>query len=100
MIDLRARGAAVDKSAEVRRGEREQLGARRHHDVWDRLPVIDCPTFVAGGRYDGIAPPPNSAAIASQIPGATLQYYEGGHLFFVQDPGALPDIIGFLAGGS
>ena len=80
------------KSAETRRGELEQLGARRHHDVWDRLPRVTCPTLVAGGRYDGIAPPANSEAIASQIPGAELRLYEGGHLFFLQDRAAFPDI--------
>ena len=54
--------------------------------------------LVAGGRYDGIAPPSNSEAIAPQIPGATLRLYEGGHLFFVQDRTAMPDILAFLAG--
>jgi hypothetical protein len=26
-----------------------------------------------------------------------LRVYEGGHVFMVQDPGAHPDILGFLA---
>ncbi len=65
--------------------------------MWDRLPAITCPTLVAAGQYDGIAPPSNSAAIASRIAGAELHVYEGGHLFFQQDRAALPDIIGFLA---
>ena len=60
--------------------------------------AITCPTLVAGGRYDGIAPPANSEAIASRIPGAELRLYEGGHLFFLQDRAAFPDIVGFLAG--
>jgi len=97
LVDARAGGAAT-KSAEVRRGELEQLGARRGHDVWDRLRAVTCPTLVAGGRYDGIAPPANSEAIASQIPGAELRLYEGGHLFFLQDRAAYPDIVSFLAG--
>ena len=33
-----------------------QMEARAGHDVWERLPVIDCPTLVACGRYDVIAP--------------------------------------------
>jgi len=53
---------------------------------------------VAGGRHDGIAPVANSQAIASRIPDAELHLYEGGHLFFVQDPAAMPDVCGFLAG--
>lgn len=87
-----------EKSDEVIRGEREQLAARRHHDVVDRLGRITCPTLVAAGRYDGIAPLPNSEAIAAAVPGAELRVYEGGHAFFVQDQRALPDILGFLGG--
>jgi pimeloyl-ACP methyl ester carboxylesterase len=83
--------------SEARRGEIEQLNARRGHDVWDRLPAITCPTLVACGRYDGTAPAANSAAIASRIPGAELHTFEGGHLFFVQDRSALPVILDFLS---
>jgi len=96
LVDMRAQGRLATKSAERRRGEIEQLGARRDHDVWDRLASIDCPTLVAAGRYDGIAPLANSEAIASRIPGADLRVYEGGHLFFIQDRSATPDIVGFL----
>ena len=98
IVEGRAQRNAVDKTGEQRRGELEQLGARRGHDVWDRLTNITCPTLVAGGRYDGIAPPANSEAIASRIPGAELRLYEGGHLFFLQDPAAFPDLLAFLAG--
>jgi pimeloyl-ACP methyl ester carboxylesterase len=76
-----------------------QLEARRHHDVWDRLDRITCPTLVAAGRWDGIAPLANSEAIASRIPGAELRVYDGGHTFFVQSRDALPDIATFLADG-
>jgi 3-oxoadipate enol-lactonase len=96
LVDMRADRPAP--SAEERRGQLEQLEARRHHDVWDRLPKVTAPTFVAGGRYDGIAPPANSQAIAGQIPGAELRMYEGGHLFFVQDHTAMPDVVAFLHG--
>jgi pimeloyl-ACP methyl ester carboxylesterase len=74
-----------------------QLMARKDHDVWDRLANITCRTLVAGGRYDGIAPPENSKAIASRITGSRLELYEGGHLFVIQDRAAGPDIIEFLA---
>jgi pimeloyl-ACP methyl ester carboxylesterase len=93
--------AARDESsldAEHRRGAAEQMEARRHHDVWDRLPTITCPTLVASGRYDGIAPLANGEAIASRIPGAELRVYEGGHAFFAQDPTAFPEVLAFLAG--
>lgn len=42
-------------------------------------------------------PPANGEAIAARVPGADLRMYEGGHMFFVQDPTALPDILDFLA---
>ena len=47
-----------------------------------------CPTLVAYGNYDGIAPAQNSAAIASRIQAAELHGYEGGHGFLFQDPAA------------
>jgi 3-oxoadipate enol-lactonase len=84
------------KSAERRRGEREQLLARRTHDVTDRLAKITCPTLVAAGRYDGIAPLANSEAIVSRISDSELRVYEGGHMFFVQDQNAIPEILDFL----
>jgi 3-oxoadipate enol-lactonase len=97
LVDAMAerRSGAVDEDA--RRGELLQLEARRHHDVWDRLVRIGCPTFVGAGRYDGIAPVANSEAITSRISGAALHVYDGGHAFFVQDPRALPEVVEFLA---
>ncbi len=77
-------------------GLQAQLAARAGHDVWDRLDAITCPTLVAFGRYDGIAPAKNSEAIASRISGAELRGYEGGHLFLAQDPAALPELMTFL----
>jgi 3-oxoadipate enol-lactonase len=77
-------------------GLQAQLVARAGHDVWERLGAITCPTLVAFGRYDGIAPSKNSEAIASRIPGADLRGYEGGHLFLAQDPAALPELVRFL----
>ncbi len=97
---MAAHGADVagsDPSAvEKRRGEQAQLEARRHHDVTDRLSRITAPTLVAAGRYDGIAPPANSEAIAARIAGSQLRLYEGGHAFIAQDGQALPDVLDFL----
>jgi 3-oxoadipate enol-lactonase len=88
---------AADKAEQQLRGEREQLEARGHHDVLDRLARITAPTFVACGRYDGIAPLENGEAIAARVPGAELRVYEGGHVFMAQDPRAHVDIIEFLS---
>ena len=95
--DGMAAGASRPKTDDQRRGEVAQLEARSHHDVIDRLPRITAPTLVASGRYDGIAPVANGEIIAAAIPGAELRVYEGGHVFTIQDPRAMPEIIGFLA---
>jgi pimeloyl-ACP methyl ester carboxylesterase len=88
------RAAPVDP--DVARGQREQLLARSRLDVLDRLDRITCPTLVASGKYDGISPPENGAAIAERVPDAILRVYDGGHMFFVQDPAAMPEILDFL----
>jgi 3-oxoadipate enol-lactonase len=88
---MRARATVTDD------GARAQLYARSRHDTYDRLPQIACPTLVAAGRYDGIAPVANSEAIASQIPGATLEVFDGGHLFLLQDRAAWPRIVDFVS---
>ena len=95
MMDGRGPAPAGSEQA---RGELEQLRARAGHDVLDRLGAITCPTLVASGRFDGIAPVANGEAIATRVPGAELRVYEGGHAFFAQDPAALPEILDFLEG--
>jgi 3-oxoadipate enol-lactonase len=77
-------------------GAHRQLEARADHDTWDRLSQITAPTLVAGGRYDGIALPQTLEAMAARIPGARLQFFEGGHLFLIQDRSAAPALISFL----
>ncbi len=98
IVDVLIARATAPHSDEAQRGEAMEMAARRGHDVWDRLHRITCPTLVASGTYDGIAPPANGSAIASRIPGAAFQTYRGGHAFFAQDPAAFPDILDFLAG--
>jgi pimeloyl-ACP methyl ester carboxylesterase len=98
IAEMMAARRAADKSADVLRGETEQLQARARHDVCSRLGGITAPTLVACGRYDGIAPPANGEYIAARVPGAELRMYEGGHAFFAQDPKALSEIVEFLAG--
>ena len=80
-------------------GAHRQLVARAAHDTWDRLPEIRCPTLIAAGRYDGIALPATQQKMAERIPGATLQWFEGGHLFMIQDRAATPAVTAFLTEG-
>ena len=77
-------------------GAHRQLVARAKHDTWERLPEIACPTMIAAGRYDGIALPAAQEMMAGRIPGAKLQWFEGGHLFIIQDRAAAPAMADFL----
>ncbi|MFC3077215.1 alpha/beta fold hydrolase [Phenylobacterium terrae] len=79
-------------------GAHRQLEARARHDTWDRLPDIAIPTLIAAGRYDGIALPQTQEKMAGRIPGAQLRWFEGGHLFMIQDRAAAPAIAAFLTG--
>ncbi len=79
-------------------GARRQLEARARHNTYDRLPTLRMPVYLCGGRYDGIATPANLKAMQKQTPGARLELFEGGHLFFIQDPRAFDRIASFLRG--
>lgn len=79
-------------------GARRQLEARAWHNTYDRLPALRMPVYLCGGRYDGIATPANLEAMQKQIPRARLELFEGGHLFFIQDPRAFDRIVSFLRG--
>jgi 3-oxoadipate enol-lactonase len=86
------------------RGISGQLSARKAHDCWARLENITCPVWLAGGRFDGIARPQSMENMAARLPDATLKFYDGGHLFMVQDPEVYTDLAGFFrstpAGGA
>jgi 3-oxoadipate enol-lactonase len=79
-------------------GARRQLEARALHNTYERLPNLRMPVYICGGRYDGIAMPVNLEAMQKQIPGARLELFEGGHLFFIQDRRAFERIVAFLVG--
>ena len=79
-------------------GAHRQLEARKGHDTYDRLPNLQIPVFICGGRYDGIVPIANQEAIQNQIPNALLELFDGGHLFLMQDPRAFERIIEFFLG--
>lgn len=81
----------------VRMGGRRQLEARAQHDTWDVLPRLTMPTLVLGGRFDGQAPVDNVQRLAERIPGARLEWFDGGHLFLLQDLSAYPVVVDFLA---
>ena len=78
------------------RGISGQLAARKTHDCWARLEKITCPVWLAGGRFDGIALPQSMQNMATRLPDATLKFYDGGHLFMLQDPEVYTDLAGFF----
>ena len=88
------RGRAVDDDSD--RGRKLQLEARSHHDTSDRLGKVSIPVYLCAGRRDGIAPPSNQHALAAALPKATLDFFDGGHLFLMQDRSAYKKIVSFL----
>lgn len=87
---------AAKASPDQTAGEVAQLLAREGHDCWDRLARLAMPVLIAGGRYDGIAPPGNQEAMLERLPDATIEWFDGGHAFFVEDRSAYPGMIEFL----
>ncbi len=79
-------------------GYSRQLAARAALDTYDRLGEIACPVLIAAGRFDGIALPATQEKMAARIKGAQLQFFDGGHLFMLQDRTAMPAMIAFLKG--
>ena len=73
-------------------GAKRQLEARIDHDTYDRLPLITHPVFLAGGWFDGVAPPANLEAIHQQLIQSEIRFYEGGHDFYNHNPLAFQDI--------
>jgi 3-oxoadipate enol-lactonase len=82
------------------RGAALQLEARAQHDCYAQLHRLRLPTLLCAGRFDGIAPLANMEALAAALPQATLQVFEGGHLFLRQDREAWPAILAWLASAS
>ncbi len=96
MLAIRAVGA--DEPGKVI-GARRQIEARQGHATYSRLPQLTMPVLICGGRYDGVAPVENQKALLRQISSARMALFEGGHLFFMQDPRAFEEIIAFLKEG-
>ena len=74
----------------------KQLLARKEHNTFSSLRNIDVPVFLMGGKYDGIAPMSNMEAMHKEIKNSKLNFYEGGHLFLIQDKTAYKDLIEWL----
>jgi pimeloyl-ACP methyl ester carboxylesterase len=60
-----------------------QRDASRNYDAMDRLSEIHAPTLILHGRQDKSALLPLAEAMQQGIPGAKMQTFPGGHLFFI-----------------
>jgi len=88
---------ADHQTPEFKAGAKRQLEARSHHNVVDQLPQIQLPTLICAGKYDGLAPVQNQETMCKLMPSAELAWFNGGHLFLIQDKRAWPAIIHFLS---
>jgi pimeloyl-ACP methyl ester carboxylesterase len=71
-----------------------QLGAIGGHDVQARLADITAPTLVIHGTEDKMIPVANGRLIASLIPGAKLEIFDGvGHLFWWEEPERSAELV-------
>ena len=87
---------ALESKPEKKQGLQRHLTARKGHDTFSRLSRLDMPVLIAAGRYDGIAPPTNQEALHGAIENSRLEWFEGGHVFMLQDPRAGDVIREFL----
>ena len=94
--DLVQRTIGITRSDRDMQGVARQLRARWQHDTYDRLPQLTMPVLLASGRRDGIAPVANMQAIHGQIPHSEIEYFDGGHMFLLQDKSAYPFIARWL----
>jgi 3-oxoadipate enol-lactonase len=88
---------ADHETSDYRRGANLQLLARADHDLCDSLGEISMPTLICAGKYDGIAPVVNQEFLQSKLPNSSLEWFEGGHLFLIQDKRAWTSITDFLS---
>ncbi len=71
-----------------------QAAACAQHDTHDRLPGVSAPTLVIHGSADEMIPVDNGRLIASLIPDARLEMFDGvGHLFFWEEPATSAELL-------
>jgi pimeloyl-ACP methyl ester carboxylesterase len=71
-----------------------QIQAVAGHDAQARLAEIEAPTLVIHGTEDKMIPVANGRLIASLIPGAKLEIFDGvGHLFWWEEPERSAELV-------
>jgi 3-oxoadipate enol-lactonase len=89
-----ANGARADEIYRLRlenppdpEGWLAQATAGAAFDAYDRLGAVRAPTLVLHGTSDAVVDVGNAELLASLIPGASVELFEGGgHLFFWEQP--------------
>jgi pimeloyl-ACP methyl ester carboxylesterase len=72
----------------------QQMQACAAHDTNERLAQVAAPTLVIHGTEDRLLPVQNGRLIASRIPGARLEIFDGvGHLFFWERPERAAELV-------
>jgi len=72
----------------------EQMRAITEHDTSTRLPELALPTLIVHGTLDEMLPGQNGHMIASLIPDAHLEIFDGvGHLFFWEQPERAAELV-------
>ncbi|HEY2571189.1 MAG TPA: alpha/beta hydrolase [Solirubrobacteraceae bacterium] len=72
----------------------EQLQACAAHDAHARLTQLAIPTLVIHGTDDRLLPVQNGRVIASRIPAARVEIFDGvGHLFFWERPERSAELV-------
>ncbi len=93
--------ALVDEICAYRRanppdpvGWQALAGAGAAHDAFARLGEIGAPTLVLHGTADNVVAPQNAELLASRIPNARLEWFEGaGHLFPWERPDRFASVL-------
>ena len=89
-----------DRDPVAAMGARRQLEAREEHDAREWIGVIEAPTGLFGGRYDGLGTEEGQRFMHERIAGSELQLFEGAHMFLGEDPAAIPAVVEFLSRAS
>ncbi|MDF0531320.1 alpha/beta fold hydrolase [Tsukamurella sp. 8F] len=81
------------------RAQRQHFGASMDHDAFAALSTVEAPTLVLHGADDPMCLPDNARILADAVGAARVVTYPGmRHGYYLEEPRATPDAVGFLAG--
>jgi pimeloyl-ACP methyl ester carboxylesterase len=83
VMGLVSRALATGGNRQPRHAFEHQRDASTHYDGTAKLASIAAPTKVFHGRGDKTAPYDLAVAMRDGIPGAAMETFQGGHMFFL-----------------